>query len=161
MSWRARLVEDRCPQLSEGRQHWTQPHVLEGQLVILSTVCVVAISGREVGAGRTEMGGKPWNLESDTSQFLHRGLCQTVWPNPHRTMQRPKLQRHLRKTWLKRAAPRSPIHRAMACGVFGGAALTYLEDKRGFCGTRPSEPSNLVEGDRHARGCTSRKNPCA
>lgn len=115
--------------------------------------------GGGVRVGQTEMGGKPWNLESDTRVFTLRSVSDNVTQSPQNNAapQTPEASQEDVAQETSRAEPYPQSHGV--CGVFGGAALTYLGDKRGFRGTRLSDPSNLVEGNRHARECTSRKNP--
>lgn len=61
-------------------------------------------------------------------------------------MGHPRVLWHLRKTVAQETNGAEPNHRATASVIaFGGAALTYLEDKNGFLGARISDPSTLVE----------------
>lgn len=116
--------------------------------------CNVRVGGR---GGADRDGRKPWNLESDTRVFTLRSVSDNMTQPPQNNAapQTPEASQEDVAQETSHAEPYPQSHGV--CGVFGGAALTYLGDKRGFRGTRLSDPSNLVEGNRHARECTSRK----
>lgn len=74
------------PEVVREPRHRAQPHIRQGQLVMLST----AHCRRTRAGGGPETRGTGQDAESDTGVFPLWALCQTVRPDTHRTIERPK-----------------------------------------------------------------------